>query len=75
MSKQRKSNPEKLRLDADFLAKQMQAVSTMMWTVAEQMEDFNGFNPRLKERGLKLASLGVLLDMWADEVRAQAKKI
>jgi hypothetical protein len=75
MSKQRKRKPEKLRLDADWLAKQMTAVATMMWTVAERMEHFNGFNPNLKERGLKLASLGVMLDMWADEVRARAKNI
>jgi hypothetical protein len=77
MSKQRKIKPEKLRLDADWLAKQMSAVSTMMWTVAEQMWDFDlaGFSPNLKNRARILAEHGAMLSMWADEVRAQAKKI
>jgi hypothetical protein len=77
MSKQRKSNPEKLRMDAEWLATQMAAVATMMWTVAERMdeEDFNGLNPKLKPRALTLANHGVMLDMWASELREQAKKI
>jgi hypothetical protein len=86
MSKQRKRKPATLRMDADWrekkmeldanwLAKQMSAVSTMMWTVAEQMWDFDlaGLSPNLKNRARILASQGMMLDMWADEVRAQAK--
>jgi hypothetical protein len=88
MSKQRKSKPATLRMDADWrekkmeldanwLAKQMAAVSTMMWTVAEQMWGFDlaGLSPNLKNRARILASHGMMLDNWADEVRALAKKI
>jgi hypothetical protein len=62
-------------MDAEWLATQMAAVATMMWTVAEQMWDFDlaGFSPNLKERARILASQGMMLDMWADEVREQAK--
>jgi hypothetical protein len=76
MSKQRKSNPTKLRMDAEWLATQMAAVATMMWTVAEQMWDFDlsGISPNLKERARILAAQGIMIDMWADEVRAQAKQ-
>jgi hypothetical protein len=76
MSKQRKSNPEKLRLDADWLAKQMAAVATIMWTLTEQMDDFDwdGFSPKMKPRARILAMHGAMLSMWADEVRAQAKQ-
>jgi hypothetical protein len=77
MSKQRKIKPEKLRLDADWLAKQMEAVSTMMWAVTERMDDFDWdeFSPKMKPRARILAMHAAMLAMWADEVRAQAKKI
>jgi hypothetical protein len=77
MSKQRKSNSEKLRMDADWLAKQMTAVSTMMLTVAKRMEDFAVLNPKMKPSVSSvrvLAIHGAMLSMLADEVRAQAKK-
>jgi hypothetical protein len=59
-------------MDADFLAEQMAAVATMMWTVAERMEYFAGFEPKLKDRALRLAALGAVLKTWASEVREQA---
>jgi hypothetical protein len=76
MSKQRKSKPatQRQRLDADFLAKQMAAVCTMMWTVAERMEYFAGFNPKMKSRVRILAMHAAMLSMWSDEVREQAKR-
>jgi hypothetical protein len=74
MSKQRKSKPATLPMDDDWLAKQMVAVSTMMWAVAERMEYFAGFNPKMKSRVRILAMHGAMLSMWADEVRAQAKQ-
>jgi hypothetical protein len=86
MSKQRKSKPEpatlrmdadwrkkKMELDAYWLAKQIAALATMMWTVAERMEHFDRLNPNMKGRATMLASQGMMLDNWADEVRAQAK--
>jgi hypothetical protein len=74
MSKQRKRKPATLRLDADRMAKHMTTVAAMMWTVAKRMEDFNGLNPNMKGRAMRLASQGMMLDNWADEVRAQANK-
>jgi hypothetical protein len=73
MSKQRKSNPATLRMDSDWLARQMSAVATMMWTVAERMEESAVFDKKLKDRALVLATHGAMLSMWADEVRAQTK--
>jgi hypothetical protein len=63
-------------MDADWLARQMDAVSTMMWTVAERMamEEFDGFNPKLKNSAMIMAKHAALLSIWADEVRAQARK-
>jgi hypothetical protein len=74
MSKQRKIKQAALRMDADWLAKQMAAVSTMIWTVAELAEEFYGLNPKMKPRVRMLAIHAAMLSMWADEVRAQAKK-
>jgi hypothetical protein len=86
-SKQRKIKPATLRMDADWrekkmeldanwMAKQMSAVATMMWTVTERMDDFDwdGFSPKMKPRVRILAMHAAMLDLWADEVREQAKK-
>jgi hypothetical protein len=76
MTKQRKrkSNPATLRSDAEFLAEQMWALSTMMWTVAERMEYFAGFNPKLRSRALRLAEVAAVVRTWCSEVREQANK-
>jgi hypothetical protein len=76
MSKQRKSKrkPATLASDYDFLAEQMWALSTMMWTVAERMEYFAGFNPKLKARALRVAALAALLRTWSSDVRKEAMK-
>jgi hypothetical protein len=74
MTKQRKrkSKPATLRMDADWLAEQMAATATMMWTVAERMEYFAGFNPRLRDHAFRLAAFGSILKTWCSEVREQA---
>jgi hypothetical protein len=74
VTKQRKrhSKPATLSSDADFLAEQMWALSTMMWTVAERMEYFAGFNPKLKHRAMHMAALSFSLRNWCSEVREQA---
>jgi hypothetical protein len=76
VSKQRKSKskPATLRTDAEFLAEQMAAVATMMWTVAESMEYFAGFNPRLVKHGRQLAGASAMLKEWAGFVIEQARK-
>jgi hypothetical protein len=74
MTKQRKRKPATLACDSDFLAEQMWGLSTMMWTVAERMEYFAVFDPKLKERALRLAALAALLRTWSSEVREQANK-
>jgi hypothetical protein len=74
MTKQRKRKPATLSSDAEFLAEQMWALSTMMWTVAERMEYFAGFNPKLKQRAMHMAALSFSLRNWCSEVREQANK-
>jgi hypothetical protein len=71
MTKQRKRIPATLRTDADFLAEQMWALSTMMWTVAERMEYFAGFNPKMRGRAFRLAGVASVLKTWCSEVREQ----
>jgi hypothetical protein len=48
----------------------------MMWTVSERMamEEFDGFNPKLKNSAMIMAKHAALLSMWADEVRTKAKQ-
>ena len=76
MNKQRKRKrkPATLRMDAEFLAEQMAATATMMWAVAERMEYFAGFNPRLSKHGRQLAGASAILREWAGYVREQANK-
>jgi len=76
MTKQRnrKSKPATLASDAEFLAEQMAALSIMMWTVAERMEYFAGFNPKMRGRALRLAQVAAVLRTWCSEVREQATK-
>jgi hypothetical protein len=74
MNKQRKRKPATLRTDAEFLAEQMAAAATMMWTVAERMEYFAGFNPKLSKHGRQLAGASVILREWAGFVREQANE-
>jgi hypothetical protein len=69
MSKQRKRKP---RRDAVWLAKQMEAVATMMWTVAESMEYAAGFDQRLKNQAIRLAAHSEMLDRAASQVREKA---
>jgi hypothetical protein len=72
MTKKRK--PATLRMDAEFLAEQMAATATMMWTVAERMEYFAGFNPVLKKRAFQMAARGALIKTWSSDVRKEAMK-
>ena len=74
MTKQRKRKikPATLRTDAEFLAEQMWALSIMMWTVAERMEYFAGFDPLLGWRSRDLAGASSTLKEWAKEVREKA---
>jgi hypothetical protein len=72
--RKRKRKPATLRMDAEFLAEQMAAVATMMWTVAERMEYFAGFNPKLKGRALRTAEVAAVLRTWCSEIREQANK-
>jgi hypothetical protein len=82
MTKQRKRKPEDPRKDAEYravhrmdaayLAEQMWSVATMMWTVAERMEYFAGFNPKMRGRALRLAEVAAVMMTWCSEVREQA---
>ena len=74
MTKQRKRKPATLRMDADWLAVQMAALATMMWIVAERMEYFAGFNPKLSKHGRQLAGASAIVKEWAGFVREQANK-
>ncbi len=74
MSKQRKRKPATLASDAEFLAEQMAATATMMWTVAERMEYFAGFHPEMKARAFLVASQAHFLRVWSSECREQANK-
>jgi hypothetical protein len=69
MSNQRNRKP---RRDADWLAKQMEAVATLMLTVAESMEYAAGFDQRLKNQALRLAAHSGMLDREARQVREKA---
>ena len=76
MTKQRKrkSKPVALLTDAELLAEQMEAAATIMWTVSEKMEYFAGFDPKTRDRPLRVAAWSVILRTWASEVREQANK-
>jgi hypothetical protein len=84
MTKQRKSKPKDPRKDAEYravhrmdaayLAEQMAAVATMMWTVAERMEFFAGFNPKMRGRAVRLAEVAAVVRTWCSEVRGQSNK-
>jgi len=74
MTKQRKrkSKPVTLRMDADGLAEHMEAAATIMWTVSDMMEYFAGFDPKTRDRPLRVAAWSVMLRTWASEVREKA---
>jgi hypothetical protein len=72
--RKRKSKPATLSSDAVFLAEQMWALSIMMWAVAERMEYFAGFDPKLRSRALRLAEVAAVIRTWCSEVRKQATK-
>jgi hypothetical protein len=72
MTLQRKRKPATFSGDAEFLAEQMAATATMMWTVAERMEYFAGFDPNARARAGRVAAWSVILGTWASYVREQA---
>jgi hypothetical protein len=76
MTKQRKrkSKPVTLLMDADLLAEQMEAAATIVWTVSDMMEYFAGFDPKTRDRPLRVAAMSVFLRTWASDVREQANK-
>jgi hypothetical protein len=59
-------------MDADGLAEHMEAAATIMWTVSDMMEYFAGFDPKTRDRPLRVAAWSVMLRTWASEVREKA---
>ncbi len=65
----RRKTKLKAKIEADWLADQIEAVSTMMWAVAERMECHAGCSVEMNKHAREMAGAATIARGWAKAIR------
>lgn len=70
----KKTSRKRARDDADFLARQVDAVATIMWALAERMEYYGGLDAEMTRHAREMAGASVIAQGWAKAIRGKNRR-
>ncbi len=53
---------------------ELEALATLMWSVAERMEYFGGFKGKMRTHAHQLAGAALIAREWAKEIRSETPR-